>query len=470
MANKILASSLDNFLFINSSSPANLPYVTFGLGTVPASGVVITITDANDENGYRKEIVGKNGNETTVTSFNTAGEAVYTLMECLRMNSIFYNISLISSTTIKAYLDTSLKYNITSTAGITVGGNFASYSPTLPNKSVLIIQENDNDSSNIIMEKYHNKQTASFNITSPYQRTVFRRPIECTLKAYTIVNGVAHSANVSPYTSIAVMPTTLSKFQGVNYDDYLYTGTGRVKFLTTQSNRYYNYGEWVGLSFLSSVNIAHPYIKKNFYTNSGVFLETEWTTQYVEVCGDGVKRYDVYDNFELAEIEAAHDKQVGYVLVYFVNGNGSNTHLTDPIRFDILPHCDSNNEIFFLNEIGGVDSFNFTNTKQINRSIGNQSTYNVNQIKNFESVYEHQYVNSKVNKITTTLSTHQVDVGIADWLNQLVKSKYTYKFLGITSPRYKMIVVDKFDIQTNTNDAEFELSLEYHDADNDISK
>lgn len=464
MANKILASSLDNFIQMSTSNSVNAPYVTFSLRTIPNSGVTITITDANDENGYRKEINGGTGFDTTSSSFNTSGDEIYTLMECLRMNSIFYNVTVQSPVVIKAFIDTSLKYNIISTAGITVGGNYSSYSPTLPNKSVLIIKESGNTDGNIVMEKYHNVQTVTFNITSPYQKTMFKSPIDATLTAYTITNGTAHSASTSPYNTVTIMPTTLTKFQKVNYDNYLYKGSGRVKFLTTQERRYYNYGEWVGLSLLSDVDIPNLSLKKNFYTNSGVFLETEWTTQYVEKNG---KRYDIYDNFELGDIEAMYDKQVGYVLVYATPSNGSDTHLTDPIRFDIIPHCDGNNEVFFLNEIGGVDSFNFTSKKQITRSIGNQNTYNINHIKNFINEYEHEYVLNKRNKITTTLSTNQVDVGIADWLNQLVKSKYTYKFLGMQAPMFKIIVVDKFDVQTNTSDDEFELTLEYHDADND---
>ena len=85
----------------------------------------------------------------------------------------------------------------------------------------------------------------------------------------------------------------------------------------------------------------------------------------------------------------------------------------------------------------------------------------------FTNLYDHEYVMIKRNKIVTTLTTNQVDAGIADWLNQLVKSKYTFKFLGMQGPMFKIIVVDKFDVQTNTSDDEFELSLEYHDADND---
>lgn len=461
MARKIIASSLDNFIVISTSTAINLPYVTFSIASIPQSGVTLTITDANDENGYRKEIVGTRGGDTTSNSFNTAGDCIYTLMECLRMNSIFYSISIVNPVMIKAYLDTSLKYTIVSSGGITVGGNYSSYSPSLPNKSVLILQESGNTDNSIVMEKYHNKQSVSFNITSPFQKTTYKTPLDFNLYGYTITNGQAASANTAPYTQITVMPTTLSKFQGVDYDMYLYTGGTKTNFLTTQTYRYYNYNEWVCLSILSTKTVKG--LKKSFYTNSGVFLETQYTTQYVE---KNNVRYDIYDTFELNEIEAKHNKQVGYILVYCWDGS---KEITEPIKYEINPKCDGNNEIFFLNEIGGVDSFNFTNTKSVSRTIGNQTTYNINHISPFTTEYDHQYVKAKRDKVITSLSSNQINQGIADWLNQLVKSKYVYKFLGMVNPKYKMIVVDKFEIATNTNDEEFEVTLEYYDSDNEVS-
>ena len=462
MANKILASSLDNFMIFNTPTIA-LPYVTFTVGSL-SSNIEITIKEANNDYGYSRVIKGEPSGETTSTSFNTTGLGLYNLYECIKLNSIFYNITFTNATTIKCYIDTSLKYNISLTkgSGITIGGTYSSYSPSLPNKTCIILQESGATNS-INMEKYHNASTISFNITSPFQKTMFNKPLNYTIMGYKITNGAASNITI-PYDSITVMPTTLSKFQYVDYNDYLYTGSTKTKFLTTQDRRYYNYGEWVGLSFLSSVDLANPCLKKNFYTNSGVFLETEWTTQYVEKNG---KRIDIYDTFELGDIESVHNKQVGYILVYLVNGNGSDTALTDPIRFDINPHCDGNNEIFFLNELGGIDSFNFTSTKQVARSIGEQNTYSKTHTRNYVSVFDHEYVMNKRNKITTTLATNQIDVGIANWLNQLVKSKYVFKFLGMTNPMYKIIVVDKFDVTTKTSEDEFELSLEYHDADND---
>ena len=456
MANKILASSLDNFMILNTPT-VQLPYVTFVIGTV-SSDIEIQIKERDNLYGYSKSLVGSAGGGTTDSTFNTSGLVLYNFYECLKLNSIFYKIT-INNNTIKAFIDTSIAYQIavTSGSGIVVGGTYASYSPSLPNKSCLVLQNADGDS--IPMEKYHNAATVSFNLTSPFQKTNFKAPLEYNIIGYKVQNGQASNVTI-PYNSITVMPTTLTKFQGVNYDDYLYKGTGTVKFLTTQSNRYYNYGEWVGLSILTDVTLSDPRLKKCFYTNSGVFLEEEWTTQLVETNG---KRIDIYDNFELSDIEYVHNKQVGYILVYAYNG--ISTQLTEPIRFDVIPHCQGNNEIFFLNELGGVDSFNFTNTKQVEWKIGSQSMYSKTHTRQFTTLYDHEYVLNKDNKVSRTLSTNQISIDIAEWLNQLVKSKWTYKFLGMTNPRYKMIVVDKFDIQVNTNDDEFELTLEYHDAD-----
>lgn len=462
MANRILASSLDNFVIFNTPTVA-LPYVTFTVNNL-SNNVEVTIKEANNDYGYSRVIKGSPSGETTTTSFNTTGIGLYNFYECIKLNSIFYNITFVNATTIKCYIDTSLKYNITLTkgSGIIIGGTYNSYSPALPNKTCMILQE-DSGTSVVNMEKYHNAATVSFNVTAPFQKTMFNKPLQYNIMGYKVTNGASSSITI-PFDTMTVMPTTLTKFQGVDYDDYLYTSAkGSCRWLTTQDRRYYNYNEWVGLSILSDVNFVTPLLRKSYYTNSGVFLKTEYSVQYVERNG---KRLDFYDRFNLDSIEAQFNKQVGYIIVELCTGYGYPS-ISNQIRYDINPKCDGNNEIFFLNEIGGVDSFNFTNTKQINRSIDNQNTYSKTHTRNFVDILDHEYVMNKRNKIVTTLSTNQVDVGIASWLNQLVKSKYTFKFLGLTNPMYKIIVVDKFDIQTNTADDEFELTLEYHDADND---
>ena len=453
---KLLASSLNNFITLNNSHSTDSPYVTFTVGS--PSDVSIIIKDANNDDGYNKEIVGNISAVTSSESFNTSGVTTLNLMECVKLNSIFFNTTLESSNTIKTYIDTSVSYNITvNGTGISVGGTYSSYKAKSPTKTVVMLQGEINaNTTNITMEKYNNAPTVSFNVTSPFQYTSMRTPLDINIIAYQMYDSKASMLTV-PYASATIMPTTLSKFQSVDYD--LYYNSGKVHFLTHNEDRYYNYGEHYGLSVLSDTSVS---IKKNYYTNSGVFLESQTTCEYIETNGI---RHDIYDVIELDSIEARYNHQVGYVDVYAI-ANGVESY---PVRFHIKPKCNGNNEIFFLNEIGGIDSFNFTKAREVERKIKDQSTYFINPISDWTDRYELQYTKQKMNEITIGVSTNQINLATAQWLNELNKSKHTFKYLGIDNPKYKMIVVDKFDITTSTLDDEFEVSLEYHDADNEIN-
>lgn len=455
MAN-ILASSLDNFIVLNNSHTIDQPYVTFTIAS--PSDIIITIKDANNDDGYYKEISGNSTSTISQNSFKTSGVIALGFMECLKLNSIFYNISLESANIIKAYIDTSIKYDIkvTKGSGITIGGTYSSFNPTMTNKMVVMLQgKMDENTTNISMEKYNNNPTISFNVTSPFEKAQMRTPLTMKITAYQVYNDTA-SMVTTPYTEMTVLPTTLTKFQSIDYGRYY--GNGKVHFLTNNENRQYNYGEYYGLSILSD---SQPTFKKNFYTNSGVFLETQTIIQYTE--HNGI-RHDIYDRLDLDAIEARYNHQVGYVELYAVI-NGVESY---PVRFNVMPKCDGNNVLFFLNEIGGIDSFNFTNTKTVETSIDDLSTYFINPIRPYTDKYELQSVKQKKNEVTTTLSTHQVDEHTARWLNELSKSKYVYKYLGTDNPKYSIVIVDKFDIEYNSADGEFELELEYHDGDNDV--
>lgn len=455
MAN-ILASSLDNFIVLNNAHTVSQPYVTFTVAS--PSDVVITIKDANNDDGYYKEISGNSSSVISSNSFKTSGVMALGLMECLKLNSIFFDITLESANTVKAYIDTSIKYDIrlTKGSGITIGGTYSSYNPTSANKMVVMLQGNiDENTTNITLEKYNNDQTISFNVTSPFERSSMRTPLTMKVTAYQVYDNTP-SMVTTPYNEITVLPTTLTKFQSVDYSRYY--GSGKIHFLTNNENRKYNYGEKFGLSILSD---SKPSYKKNFYTNSGVFLETQTNYEYME---DNGIRHDIYDSFDLDSIEARYNHQVGYVEVYAMIGGVESF----PIRFNVVPKCEGNNTLFFLNEIGGVDSFNFTNTKTTEMTIDDLSTFFKNPIRNFSDRYEIESVKQKKNDVTITLSTHQVDKDTAHWLNELNKSKFVYQYLGTTNPKYKVVVVDKFDIEYNTSNDEFELELEYHEGDNDV--
>lgn len=453
MATKLLASSLDNFILLNNSHTVSAPYVTFTVSN--PSNVKIIIKDALNEDGYHKETVGSTTATTSSESFNTGGLVIYNMLEWIKKTSIFFSPILQSANTIKVFIDTSVKYSITvEGGGITVGGTYSAFNPLQMNKTVLLLQGDIDDNRKMItMEKYNNDQTISFNVTSPFQYITRKDPITLNMISYQMYNDV--SSNVTlPYSDITVLPTTLSKFQKIDYSNYY--NTPKVHFLTNNEERRYNYGEYFALSVLSDTT---PTFKKNYYTNSGMFLETQTNTEYVEQNGI---RYDIYDKFDLDGIEARYNHQVGYIDIYAVIG-GNESY---PVRFYVIPKCKENNELFFVNEIGGIDSFNFTSTKEIEYAIDDQSTYFKNPISDFKDTYGIEYTKQKTNEINITLSIDSIDRKTAQWLNELNKSKYIYKFLGTLNPKYKMVIVDKLDIKVDNDSNEFTVELEYHDSDN----
>ena len=453
----ILASSLDNFIVLNNSHVVNKPYVTFTIGS--PTNVTILVKDRYDDDGYRREIVGSPTGVISSTSFRTTGVIALNLIECLKLIPIFYDIKLTSANVIEAYLDTSISYSITisSGSGITIGGNFNGYTAQNLNKMVLMMQGTiDGDNTNITMEKYNDVSTVSFNVTSPFSHMDGKTPVTMGLTAYEVYNNESSLLSL-PYSEVTIMPTTLTKFQEVDYSNYEYI-SDKVHFLTNNEERYYNYGERYALSVICDTPIT---LKKNYYTNSGVFLTSEVSHEYRERQGN---RYDFYDTLNLLGVESNFNHQVGYVLVYGVIGS---LEITYPVRFNVRPRCKENHEVFFVNEIGGIDSFNFTHQEVIERKIDDLATYNINPIRPFGDTLEIERVLSKKNEITKVLSTNQVDKHTAEWLNELSKSMYTFLYLGGTH-KYKIIIIDKFDITTNNTSEEFELELEYHDSDNNV--
>lgn len=460
MANKIVASSLDNFVLLNNSHSVDAPYVTFTVGS--PTDVTIKIKDALNEDGYSKEIVGNASAVTSSESFSISGVPTINLMECIKLNSIFFDVQLQSANVIKAKIDTSIKYSITVTgSGVVVGGSYSSFNPTTPNKMVMMLQGTINgEMTNVSMEKYNNGSTVSFNMTAPFTHANFRYPLSVNVLAYQVYNNVSSMVTV-PYDSMIVMPTTLTKFQSVDYDTDWYYGSAKVKFLTKNDVRYYNYGEHFALSVLS--DDSNLSLKKSYYTNSGVFLESVTSCEYSE---KNSIRTDFYDTLDLSTIELRYGTHVGYVMVTAVSGG---TEITFPIKFVVNPACKGNNEIFFINEIGGVDSFNFTGTKVVTRKIDGLSTYYKNPIKPFEDMMEIETVKLKTNKTVISLSTKQINKRTAEWLNELNKSKCAYLYLGTVNPKFKGIIVTDFNIETNNNDDEFEVTLEYRDSDNQLT-
>jgi hypothetical protein len=451
----ILASSINNEISIATPS-VQLPFVLFSIGTLSAN-IEIEIKDKNNDYGYSKIIVGKQGGETTDSSFNTQGIAVYSLYECLKLNSIFYNIT-INGSTIKCYIDTSLSYTITmkTGSGITIGGTFRSYQVKLPNKTTLILQSGD---TSIDMEKYVIGTTTKFNVTAPFEHMTFYAPKTYNLVGYNVIDGKTTAISL-PYSTFTVLPTTCTEDDNPRFGYYRWEWDGRISCMPLTKNRnerYYNYDEDVTFSFLTSISDTYA-IRVKLYTNTGVFIGSHSNR-------DGMMHPEVYDFVQggfkengirrdalfwlgLDSIERYYNKQVGYFTVEAETSRRK--QVTTPIKFYVNPSCNENHELYWLNEYGGVDSFNFNRLETIDRGIGNLTTYS--------NYLSGERVLSKTNKITYKLTSRKISKNIAEWLNGLVRSKYVF----VKGNPNNIIIIDKFDISTNSDDDEYEVTIEYH--------
>ena len=463
ISSKHVASSLDNFLVFANNNDQR-PFVTFYFNNGGNPVGQMTIKDALDEDGYNKVItytpteIISDSSFRTVPSDKTA--STFSLLECLRKNQIFYDLSLIQDIPnvgiiIKAFIDSSTRYTIQGGGIMTIGGNYSSYVPKEPNKFVVL----ENTSTNqITLEKYTYNSDVSFNVTAPFEHLSFKDPVNLKLLGYRIDNNAVITESISN-NNLIVLPTTLSKFQDINLDDYCFDGYGYVDFLTNNKERTYNYGEKVALSLLSSKNGIT--LQKNYYSPSGKWLSyNDSETIRIDHVSD---RYDFYFDLKIAYVENITNTQVGYVEV---NAVYDDEIITNPVIYKVEPKCNQNNEIFFVNEIGGIDSFNFLGEREYDASIDDQTTYFKNPVRKWTNLKEIEIVGQKKNKVEHTLKTTIINSDTAKWLNELNKSKWVFLLEGQV---IKKIIVTDFDIEISDRENTFELELTYQDSDNNIN-
>lgn len=462
--NKFLASSKDNFL-VFSNSNYEKPYVTFYFRNGQNPIGTLTIKDALDDDGYSKTITYSPDDPITDSSFrctNDRDQNTFALLECLRKNVIFYDITLISNIPnvgiiIKAYIDSSTKYTIRGGSILNIGGTYSSFSPKTPNKYTLLINDGDNQ---IVLEKHTMAEDVSFNVTAPFEHLTFKNPIQVNMMAYHIDNNHIVTDTIAN-NSVVVLPTTLSKFSDVELGDYYYSYSGqKVNFLTNNFHRYYNYGEICALSVLTDKSGIS--LKKKYYTISGKYLGEDSTLVFRE---NPYMRHDFYFDLSLNTIEASTNKQVGYVeVVAMYNGE----EITKPIRYNIVPKCNQNNEIYFINELGGIDEFNFLGERTYETKIDDQLTYFKNPTRKYGMTKELELVAQKKNNVKHNLKSAIIDSATATWLNELSKSKYPYLF-STNGGKYERIVITDMSIEVSDRENTFEVELTYQNGDNNIA-
>lgn len=448
--NKYLGSSQDNFIVFSNENYSR-PTVTFYFTNGGGSGEIV-IKDALDENGYKKTIKYSPSEVISDSSFRSNGDktmATFSLLECLRKNPIFYDIELNSDIpnvgiVIVAKIDSSTRYEITVGSTITIGGTYSSWTPKEPNKFVLMENNGENQ---IILEKYTMANDVSFNVTSPYEHLSFKDPFKVKMIAYRVVDNQIYQETIAN-SLVYVFPTTLSKF------DDTYIGVFEGKFLTRNHKRSYNYDEVCALSVMGD----GASITKKYYSNSGKFLMQDSDMLYTE---QHEKRNDFYFKLNVQHVENETNRQVGYVEVSCGKG--------DDVVYNVEAKCNSNNEIFFVNELGGIDSFNFLGERDHNSKISSQTTYFINPTRKYGTTKELEVVGQKVNNVEHTLTTSIIDMPTALWLDEMKKSKYhfLYKVQGRT--RFERIVVNEMNVDVNDRENTFEIQLTYQDGDNNLS-
>jgi len=460
--NNIVGSSLDNFLIFKNSTSSR-PMVTFRV--TGFTGGEIHIKDALDEDGFNRKIHFSPVDIISETSFRSSSDytaTLFSLMECLKKNPIFYDIDIITDipnvgAVLRCYIDTSTRYSITATSGtFIIGGDFASYVPKEPNKFVVL--ENTSNGGQITLEKYTYNTEVSFNVTAPFEHLTFKDPINVKLVGYRIDNNEVIGEPIA-VNNIVVLPTTLTKFSDIDLTTYKHTGgNNKVNFLTNNFNRSYNYGEVAALSVLSTSNSVS--IKKLYYTLSGIYLGSDGDVLMYEV-NNG--RHDFYFTLDLETIEASTNKQVGYVLVTATSGGND---ITNAIKYIVEPKCNVNNEVYFVNELGGIDEFNFLGEKVYQSKIDKQTTYFKNPVRKWGSIKELEIVSQKYNKVEHTFTTTLIDASTAKWLNELSKSKYHFFLEG---GKIVKIIVNDVDITISDRENIFEVSLTYQYSDDNVS-
>lgn len=463
--NSLLASSLDNFYIFQNDDFKPTPYVNITINNLNATE--LTIQDSISEQDYKLVISGGSSFSVSDTTYRTAVSTqatMYSLIECLKRNNmLFYDITILSSNSFRIKLDTSRAYSIyCNNSALTISGTYSTYvTAEYPKFSLMLQGDIDDNTTTIPLDKYNNQSTVSFNVTEPFERISFKRPITLHLYGYEYYDGVTKPLNITRNV-IKILPTTLTKFEDVNYNDYYYSTIQNTpkKWLTTNLNRKYNYGEIVGLSFLSDT--SEITVKHKYYTNSGMYLTSLTGASRIEY---NDIRKDFYLQFDLDAVEANYHHQVGYVeLVAMYN----NTEVSNTIRYTVKPKCRNNHTLFFLNKLGGVDSFNFSNEAEYTSKITNNTTSYRNPLAVYDEIYEIERKQSLKNEVHYKYNdTVDYDCGL--WLNELSKSKYVYLYLDNIKPYYMMVLIDDMNITLNDEDDRFDVQVEFHKSDGEIT-
>ena len=447
------------------------PYVDIALSSSFSSeiGATIEIKDNNNSN-YTLTITGSNNGVLSSTTFNTSvtnNAPIFSLAECLKKNTnMFYDVkvsgNLNDGFTVRAYFDNNTAYTFTVTSGLSISGyTTGNYSPMVKE----VMHFHTEDSGDFEMEKYTKAKSVYFNITSPFTNSIDHKPIQFDIYSYSHysdIDSISHTKYGSDYGSYVVIPSTIGEFEKIdNYNGYVVNGETltKGKFLTTKTERDYMYGEKIALSVLSTNGQIYHSLRIKCYTPSGILITTKSPTLTI----DNTYRIDYIIDPNISNIEAQYGKVVGYMEVDVV-GRDSVTPISNVVRYNVVPKCATPRTLFFLNELGGIDSYTFRGSIEEKIDIDDNEAYTIKYAKQ-NNIKTMSAVAYKSMENMVTVNTGKISHAEGKWLKCLAATKYCFIEDPNETNTFYNVIIDDVDIDIDSSETYCECSVTYYIGD-----
>lgn len=425
-----------------------------------------------------QEIRGSRGAAVTATSFNTAtvDDAVLSLADALRSNDIFSNVRVKKNEAgecrgVWADVETAHGYEFhrrESSAMMAVGGTGYRKAVSLTSTTLTYEIEDGERAggSKVITQQKTVDGDALFDITAPFAYDTRLYPVTMTLSA-SQKTGNKYKTVALAETDYTVMPATAERYEEIDYAAYTVPGDRdadySIRWLTTNTQRRYNQGEVVALSSLGAGPLT-PYAV--FRSASGAFLY-EMIPEYRVVTVAG--RSDYMMRFDLDAVGELTGEVVDAVEVHLRDYNGK-TVTAEPVVYRSRRRCQKPAELFFVNKLGGLDSFADFASYRVESDVADVDTYMVNQMEDWETLGAggiacYEMVHTKRNEQQQVLTTYAEDAATCDWLGELQRSKYVFARLdgdGLDTMRFQQVIVDGMGITTRSRERSSEIEVKLH--------
>lgn len=245
--------------------------------------------------------------------------------------------------------------------------------------------------------------------------------------------------------SIIWLPNNPNELYNFDYSDYyVENGDREQKFLTLSPKTKYKKGGIFGFSFLTTTTNPSSYklkiSKKNW--NKNFLGSSVYTYSQLSLGIDGVGFAD-FDSNRLDFYISLPDSDVRFMDVEVYNGSKK---VSETKTIELYNSCNNFDTIFFLNKIGGIDSFERFSGIERTKEISDNQTY----YGNYKGVRNTAY---KVSSYSTTYKTELMNNEECEWLFDLGQSYYTF-FTNMTTKTFTPFIITKIqDFTYSTGDS-----------------